>query len=77
VRGAFEAHKPWRLEGQSFILVDDVMTTGATLEECARVLKTAGASGVYALTVTRAVPDWHMLMHDSADDAQTGDPADA
>ncbi len=54
VRGAFEAPKPWRLKKRSFLLVDDVMTTGATLEECARVLRPAGAAGVYALTVTRA-----------------------
>jgi len=38
------------------ILVDDVWTTGATLDECARVLKAAGAREVSALTVTRAAP---------------------
>lgn len=58
VSGAFEARKAWRLKGASLILVDDVMTTGSTLEECARVLKYAGAASVYALTVTRAVPSW-------------------
>jgi predicted amidophosphoribosyltransferase len=36
------------------ILVDDVWTTGATLNECARVLKEAGAKEVRALTVARA-----------------------
>ena len=61
VRGAFEARKPWRLARASVVLVDDVMTTGSTLEECARVLKTAGARSVYALTVTRAVPGWHTI----------------
>jgi ComF family protein len=40
--------------GQSVILVDDVWTTGATLNECARVLKDAGAKEVRALTVARA-----------------------
>jgi predicted amidophosphoribosyltransferase len=35
------------------LLVDDVMTTGATLHECAKALKSAGASTVWALTVAR------------------------
>jgi len=33
--------------------VDDVMTTGSTLEECARVLKTAGAKEVWGLVIAR------------------------
>lgn len=41
------------LEGQRILLVDDVMTTGATVNECARVLKKAGAREVLVLTVAR------------------------
>lgn len=41
------------LEGRSVLLIDDIVTTGATLAECARVLKTAGAGPVYAATVAR------------------------
>ncbi|MGC9316932.1 MAG: double zinc ribbon domain-containing protein, partial [Armatimonadota bacterium] len=59
VRDAFEARRVWRLRGRAVILIDDVFTTGATIQECARTLRAAGAVAVYALTVTRAVPSWH------------------
>jgi ComF family protein len=42
--------------GQTLVLVDDVMTTGATLDACARVLKRAGAREVRVLTLARALP---------------------
>ncbi|MFG1377604.1 ComF family protein [Xanthobacter autotrophicus] len=43
------------LDGRRVLLVDDVFTTGATLDACARVLRRAGASGVDALTFARVV----------------------
>lgn len=43
-----------RVEGQRIVLVDDVMTTGATVSECARVLLSAGTQSVDVLTLARA-----------------------
>jgi ComF family protein len=54
VRGAFFAKPDPRLKGARVLLVDDVFTTGATANECARVLKAAGAARVYVLTFARA-----------------------
>ena len=54
VAGAFELERPGEVEGTTVALVDDVYTTGATIKECAKVLKKAGAA-VYALTLARAI----------------------
>ena len=51
--GAFEVRRPEWVAQRCVLLVDDVMTTGATLNECARVLKKAGARTVWAVTVAR------------------------
>jgi len=53
VKGAFRARQERRLKGQRVLLVDDVMTTGATVNECARVLKEGGAEKVSVVTVAR------------------------
>lgn len=51
--GAFSVREPRRVSGKRIALVDDVMTTGATCAECARVLKKAGAKQVIAAVVAR------------------------
>ena len=53
VKGVFSVPWPRRVAGARIVLVDDVMTTGATANECARVLKAAGAAAVMVLTVAR------------------------
>jgi ComF family protein len=55
VRGAFVVTRPRRIANRSLLLVDDVMTTGATLNECARTLLAAGAKSVDVFTLARAV----------------------
>ncbi len=54
VAGAFEVRAPKQIAGQRVLLIDDVFTTGATVSECAAVLKSAGATDVFVLTVARA-----------------------
>jgi ComF family protein len=58
VRGAFAVVKPEHVQGRQVVLVDDVMTTGATLSACASTLKKQGASRVYALAMARATPQF-------------------
>lgn len=56
VRGAYETRKSARVDNLRVLLIDDVFTTGATLDACARALKKAGARSVIGLTVARAIP---------------------
>ena len=59
VEDAFAAKK-CLLKG-SVLLIDDVMTTGATASACARVLKKTGVKTVDVLTLTRQLPDYFVL----------------
>jgi ComF family protein len=55
VRGVFRVQDRNRIRGRCVVLVDDVLTTGATADACARVLRRAGALSVHVLTFARAV----------------------
>lgn len=53
VKGAFRVRSDEPIKGKHVLLVDDVTTTGATLTECAKVLKAAGANRVDAVVFAR------------------------
>jgi ComF family protein len=55
MRNAFNVKKPQYVEGKTILLLDDVYTTGATMNECARTLKKSGASQVDGFVIARAV----------------------
>ena len=53
LRAAFALRHNADVKDKTFLLVDDVLTTGSTLDECARVLLEGGARSVRAITVAR------------------------
>jgi ComF family protein len=55
MRGAFAVVKPDAVKGRDILIVDDVLTTGTTVSECARVFRRSGASKVYVATVARTL----------------------
>ena len=58
VSGVFSVVRPEEVRNRTVVLVDDVMTTGATLSACAAALKRAGAERVLALSLARASPQF-------------------
>ena len=55
LKDAFAVTSPALVRGRLVLLIDDIMTSGATLSHCARPLLDAGAAGVWCATVARAV----------------------
>jgi ComF family protein len=57
LRGAFRVADADALRGREVLLIDDIMTTGATARECSRVLLRAGAAKVWVATAAKAQPE--------------------
>jgi ComF family protein len=55
-KGVFECQKPESVRGKTALLIDDVATTGSTLDDCARALKGAGAKEVIGFVFARGTP---------------------
>lgn len=55
VKGAFAIHESALVNGRRVLLVDDVLTTGSTADECGRILRASGAADVTVVTVARAL----------------------
>ena len=79
VSGAFRVRRRGSLHGQRILLIDDVMTTGATAASCARALKRAGAKQVTLLTLARVdrrtsavLPFSDTSFSGSSEDAKSG-----
>jgi len=53
IKGVFGVKNPEKIKNKKIILIDDVLTTGSTLEECAKILKTAGAKEVWGMVAAR------------------------
>lgn len=58
---AFTCHHPQKVQEKNIALVDDVITSGATIRECANVLLEAGAKAVFGLSLTRAGISQHIM----------------
>jgi ComF family protein len=57
LQGAFRIDDTEAVRAREVLLIDDIMTTGATARECARVLKRAGAAKVWVVTAAKAQPE--------------------
>jgi len=60
LRGAFAVPRPESITGKRILLIDDVFTTGATVNECAKTLRKAGSGDVFALTLGRTMDASHI-----------------
>jgi len=66
IKGAFAVDRPDRVQGLNILLVDDVMTTGATVNEAAKMLKRSGAGEIHVFTLARALPLGNVIVNPQA-----------
>lgn len=71
LEGAFSSRD---IQGRRILLVDDVCTTGATMQECAKALRKAGAVSVHAVAIARAVPTYLIGKKDNSHISQGETP---
>jgi len=57
-KNAFEVKDKEFIQGKELLLIDDVFTTGATVKECSKVLKKAGAKEIYVITLAHGIGDF-------------------
>jgi ComF family protein len=72
LRGAFSLRRPELIAGKRILLVDDVFTTGTTVNECAKILRKSGSGHVFVVTLGRTmdattVPDRLLVPHPRPD----------
>ena len=58
IKNAFAVKTPEKIRGKRILIIDDVLTTGSTVNECARVLVNSGALYVDVLTLARVIKSW-------------------
>lgn len=57
INGIFSINEKYNITGKNILLVDDTITTGATVNECSRVLLQGGARSVFVLTFAKSIKD--------------------
>jgi ComF family protein len=57
IRNAFRVSRENLIKGKDILLIDDVVTTGSTIRECSRVLKHAGASDIYVISLAHGISE--------------------
>jgi len=81
LRGAFTVTDASAVAGKDILLVDDILTTGATMRAAARALKKAGAGAIYVATLARARREGFSRLHARAEDrgfdSEAGDESPA
>lgn len=63
IQNTFTINKKYNIKGKNILLIDDIFTTGATANECTKVLLENGGNNVYILTFAKSIADEQMLVN--------------